>query len=230
MTPFTRAPSSARSSPIRALMWRWRWMGVAMFAILAIHTIAPVPTPVRTFPAVVATRPLAGGERVTDDDVRQAMLTAQLPGVAQDTKAVAGEFVITPVDEGAPIFSNNLLSSEFLSRAPRGSVIAAVPIADASGLSIIHPGVRVNLFSAPDSSAGEAAMIAKDVLVAGVAHEKGKSTILGSTADTRIFYLAIAEREIGKVIGASNRAPLRAVLSGPVGVKSSPPSSPTTSN
>ncbi len=197
-------------------MWRWRWVGVALFAVLAIQALVPEKQE-PSFATVVAARPLSGGERVQDGDVQVIMLAEDLPDVAREAELVIGEFVVTPVSEGAPVLTSNLLSSEFLSRAPKGTVIAALPVADAGGLGIVQPGVTVNLYSPPDEfTDGAATLVARDVLVAGIAQEKGTSTFLGSTEDTRVFYLAVPERDIDKVIGASTRAPLHAVLSGPI--------------
>lgn len=197
-------------------MWRWRWVGVALFAVLAIQALLPEKEEPPAFATVVAARPLSGGERVADGDVRVVRFAEDLPDVAREAELVVGEFVVTPVAEGAPIFASNLLSSEFLGRAPAGTVIAALPVADAGGLAILQPGVTVNLYSPPDEfTDGAATLLARDVLVAGIAHEKGTSTFLGTTEDTRVFYLAVPEKEIHKVIGASTRAPLHAVLSGP---------------
>lgn len=191
-------------------------MGLAVLALLAIQALAPTgQTP--NYPMVVATKALDGGSRVGADDVRVVMVAQEMTGVARDVDTVLGEHLVAPVEEGAPILATNLLDSHFLNRSRPGRVIAAVPIADAGGLAIVQPGVSVNLYAPPGefSEAHAAELLARDVVVAGIAEEKGTRSFLGSTADTRVFYLEVPQEAIDKVVGVATRSPVHAVLSGP---------------
>ncbi|QOR45407.1 SAF domain-containing protein [Trueperella pecoris] len=216
--PRRKAPTTARSSSFRALLWRWRWVGVAILVILVIQALAPVKPEVPRYAIVVATKDIAGGSLIGKGDVEIWTSTEDIPGAAHELEAVIGEHAVAPLVAGAPVQSSNLLNSEFLRSRHDGSVIAALPIADAGGLAMVQPGVRIDLYAPPGefSETQSATFLARDVLVAGIATTKGTSSFLGSTSDTRVFYVAVPKPAIEKVLGVAAKSPVHAVLSGPV--------------
>lgn len=215
--PSPSSSKTARSSPIRALLWRWRWVGVAIFAVLAIQALAPVSAEAPSVPVVVTTRDVASGELLESGDLAVRYISDEIPGAVASVDDATGEYLVGPLVEGAPVLASHLLTSEFLENSPEGTVIAPLAIVDAGGITLMQPGVEVNLYAMPDefSDATDAQLLVKGVRVAGIATDKGASGLLATTEDTHVFYLEIPEASIERVLGAGSRAPLHAVLSGP---------------
>lgn len=192
-------------------------MGVAIFVLLVLHTLMPVAAEAPSFPIVVTARDVQSGERLESDDVAVMHSSEEIPGTLSHVDDAVGEYLVGSLPKGAPVLTTHLLTSEFLEDSAEGTVIAPLAILDAGGISLMQPGVLVDLYAPPSEFAGsgDAQLLVRNVRVAGIATEKGTSNLLNTTEDTHVFYLEIPNGAIEPVLGANSRTPLHAVLSGP---------------
>jgi Flp pilus assembly protein CpaB len=145
----------------------------------------------RQSPALVATRDLSVGIRITDSDVtvRQVNPGSVPPGVLRTADQAIGQVVSSPILEGqfldgrqvAPSRNANLLGSGL--DVPAGYRIIGLPIAPAAAVGgVLKPGDRVDVMAIPnpskapsliDESAPSPVIIGKDVLVIGLRTDQG---------------------------------------------------------
>ncbi|MFP7706544.1 SAF domain-containing protein [Trueperella sp. LYQ141] len=207
------AARSARSSPLRAILWRWRWVIASVILAATIYTFIPRSAPEARYPIVVASHEIFGGRKLSTDDLELRMSTEVIPDAVTDIEAATGHYLVAPLSEGAPILTRHLLTAQFFHNAPPGTVIAAVELAAASAV-IIETGATIDLYAPPDefSGAGQATQIATEVFVAGIATDEHTKNFLSETPDTHTYYLAIPRQSIENVIGYATHTPLYAVV------------------
>lgn len=186
---------------------------------MAIQAIAPVPGDEPSTPIVVTTREIAAGELLESGDLTIQHISSNIAGTLEQVDDAAGEYLVGPLPEGAPVLASHLLTSDFLDSAAEGTIIVPLTIVDSGGTALLQPGVHVDLYAMPEefSEMTDAERLVGGVRVAAIATNKGTSTLLATTEDTHVFYFEIPESAVKRVLGAGSRAPLHAVLSGPRG-------------
>lgn len=210
-----------RASRVRALLWRWRWVGYALLLIGLFQAI--VSALAALHPAevavVVAAQDLSAGQELQENDLKIVSLpkSAAPPQYLTQLDDALTQHVVAAIPAGAPILRGQLLGDEFLSRAPPGTVVAAVPLADTGGLSLLQVGSQVDLYAPPDefSQPATATLVAAGVPIVGAYTEPAKSTLLTEQPGVAVFYLALKDYYVADIVGQAARAPLHAVLSGP---------------
>src|SRR5690606_41349046 len=119
------------SRRLRTLLWRTRWLVVAVCLAVAVWVVLgqlrPVPPP--TVPVVVAARDLPAGTTVAETDVR----AERLPAAARTGVTVAdgiGSRLRVGVPACLPMVPTRLLCAGPPGAAPPGWGVAAVVLAD----------------------------------------------------------------------------------------------------
>lgn len=206
------------ASPVRALLWRWRWVIVALLVGVLIQSVLAsisAHNP-RTTPVVVASKDLSAGEVLTTANLRLAPVPTKLAPAAALTNiaAAAGETIVAPLPAGAPIFAEQLFTSAFAASPPAGTVITAIQLDDTATLAMLQPGTKLQLYSPPDDTAETSAarLIADNALVVAVRAEAKSGGILRENANKAAVFVAINKRDANLVIGIGARGPLHAVI------------------
>lgn len=218
------------SRRLRTLLWRTRWLVVAVCLAVAVWVVLgqlrPVPPP--TVPVVVAARDLPAGTTVAETDVR----VERLPAAARTGVTVAdviGSRLTIGVPEGLPVVPTMLLGPGLPEAAPPGWVVTPVVLADPVLADLLRVGDRLDLYLAAADTGGrteEARLVTAGALVlARHEAEAGTSSWLGGGAAATVETVVVAVRpgDAGALTGASGFGPFRAVLSGAAGTSDLPP-------
>lgn len=214
------------ASPMRALMWRWRWVALALVCAVIVQSAltAVAANNPRTSSIVVANSNLSTGDELSAANLRiDSVPSSMAPeGVLSSLDEAIGESIVAPLPEGAPIFSQQLLSSAFSSSAPEGRVVTAITLNSDATMDILQAGDTVQLYSpAPsgfmsseeDSSAGaEAQLLTDDAIVMAVKNEGSGGSLLGNTENRSVVFVAIVEKDANLVIGTGAKTSLHAVI------------------
>jgi pilus assembly protein CpaB len=149
----------------RAASWHRRLLVAGLLAASAAFAIQAVsPTPPRTVSVLVTTRDLAGGTRLSPDDVRLKRLEpAALPDGALRARTLGvGRTLGAPVRKGEVLTDVRLVGRSFLDSYGNSLVAAPVRIADAASVRLVAPGDIVDVLAAgagADGSATDAARL-----------------------------------------------------------------------
>jgi pilus assembly protein CpaB len=161
-----RTGSSSIAELVRLLSWHRRKLAVlaAMGATAAGISAATPPSP-PTVEVVVADRQLSGGRQLTDSDLTLRNLPASaVPRDAiTDPAAVVGRTLVAPLTRGSVLTELSILGDR--PTVADGSVIAPVRISDATVISLLRVGDRVDIVAADPESGKHARVIAQGVRV-----------------------------------------------------------------
>jgi pilus assembly protein CpaB len=156
----------------RAASWHRRLLVAGLLAgSVAFGIEAVSPPPPRTELALVAAKDLAGGARLSPDDVRLKRLSpAALPdGALRTATAAAGRTLGAPLRKGEVLTDVRLVGRSFLDSYGTGLVAAPVRIADAASVRLVAPGDVVDVLAAgagaDGSETAEARVVAARVPV-----------------------------------------------------------------
>ncbi|MCI6574050.1 MAG: SAF domain-containing protein [Arcanobacterium sp.] len=214
-----------RPSPVRALMWRWRWVLVALVVALVLQsvlfTMGLSHKPMNE--VVVAAHDLSTGTTLSRSELRLKNLPAEaIPsGTVSSLDAVLGRTLVAPLPAGAPIISRQLLTSDFTAAAPQGTVITAVTLDNPATAAILRPGDRIQLYSPPadvgvasadKASKSEARQLTASAIVMSTPSNTQDKGILGDTRNKDAIFVAIPESDASLVIGLGAKASLHAVI------------------
>ena len=205
-------------APIRALLWRWRWVCAALILGLLIQsTIASISAKnPKTTEVVVAKTALNTGDELAAHNLQlMPVPTALVPEGAVTTLAEAeGQIIVAPLPAGAPIFEAQLFTSAFAGAPPPGTVINAVQLDDNATLAVLRPGDKVQLYSPPGDleSNQEAQLLTANAIVMAVQEQQSDGGILGDTSHKGTVFVAIPKNEANLVIGLGAKDPLHAVI------------------
>lgn len=149
----------------RAVSWHRRKLAVlaAVIAVLAgVNAATPHPPPLVS--VVTAAHPLAGGARLTAADltVRRLPVDAIADEVVTDSGQLVGRTLVAPVTAGTQLTTLSVLSPKLVKTTP-DSVIVALRLADATLVSMLSVGDRVDVIAAvadPTSGGGSATTVA----------------------------------------------------------------------
>ena len=205
-------------SPVRALLWRWRWVLVALLigtltqsVLAAISAKNPHTTQV-----VVAATALNTGDTLGSDNIKLAYVPTELvpAGAINEIAAAKGHMIVAPLPKGAPIFANQLFTSAFAAAPPPGTVINAIQLDDEATLAVLRPGDLLQLYAPPTEmdSSSEAKLLTRSALVMAVRDDVGGGGILGDSSQKGAIFVAIPRNDANLVIGLGAKDPLHAVI------------------
>jgi Flp pilus assembly protein CpaB len=170
----------------RAASWHRRLLVAGLLAASVAFGIQAVsPPPPRTESVLVAAKDLAGGTRLSPDDVRLRRLApASLPDGALRTRDLAaGRTLGAPVRKGEILTDVRLVGRSLLDSYGDAFVAAPVRIADAASVRLVEPGDIVDVLAAGSgaegSATGRARVVAAAVPVVTIPPAGGSS--LGET-------------------------------------------------
>ena len=209
------------ASPLRAFAWRWKWVLVALlFASLvqaslgALRAQHPASASV-----VIASRELSSGEEISADAITTAQFPRQLipEGTLSDTAAAEGKTIVAPIPKGGLIMEGQLLTSQFTTKAPPGTIITPVTLDDATMANIIQVGDTLSLYAPAESGSedSQAKLISESAVVMATRDSTESGGILNESKNTRVLFLAVARRDANLVIGIGAKTPLHGVITTP---------------
>lgn len=207
-----------RPSPVRALVWRWRWVIVALvFGLVvqsALTTLGIHQKPMNT--VVVASHDLSTGTTLNRGEVQlKALPVEAIPtGTLSSLDAALGQILAAPLPAGAPIIDRQLLTSDFAASAPPGTVITAVTLDHQATAAMLRAGDRIQLYSpsnAPGDSS-EAQLLTDSALVMSVKADVQDKSILRDSHNKGEIFVAIPKNDASLVIGLGAKVPFHAVI------------------
>ncbi len=190
----------------RTISWHRRKLAVvaALAAVLSgISAVTPPDPP--TTAVVVTAADLVGGVQLGAGDVE----TRQLPSSAvpqqtvSDPAAVIGRTLVAPLPAGSILTGLSVLADRGLTDP--GQVIAPVRISDASVLSLLRVGDRIDIVVS-DGQSGKSSILARDVRVVTLPRSEQSSTLgvtSGDGGDAQLVLLAVTEAEATALTQAS---------------------------
>ena len=205
-------------SPIRALLWRWRWVLFALIAAMIIQSFLATLAAhnPRTEAVVVASTPLSTGDTLSQANTTTAMIPRELipQGAISDLDSIEGKTIVAPLPEGAPIFSQQLFTSAFTTSPPAGMVVTSITLDDTATLSVMRPGDHLYLYSPPNEGdeTDEAQLLTKKALVMAVREGEAETGILSKTEEKGVAFVAIPRSDANLVIGYGSKGSLHAVI------------------
>ncbi|MFY9263181.1 MAG: hypothetical protein GX483_07490 [Actinomycetaceae bacterium] len=221
LTSHATGTRQANRPPVRAILWRWRWVGVALVCAVIVQTSLSslAAAEVETHSMVIANKDIYAGQLITEGDVTTIETATDIPGTFSHTEEVVGQHLIAPLSADSPILASHILTDTLVQSARPGHVIAAVPIADTGGLSLLSVGARIDLYAPapkyaePGQPNTEAELVASDIVIVGLSTEEGQSTFLSEIPDKTVYFLEIPDSEASLILGIGASTPLIAVLS-----------------
>jgi pilus assembly protein CpaB len=153
----------------RAASWHRRLLVAGLLAASVAFGIQAVsPPPPRTESVLVAAKDLAGGTRLSPDDVRlRGLAPASLPDGALRTRDLAaGRTLGAPVRKGEILTDVRLVGRSLLDSYGDAFVAAPVRIADAASVRLVEPGDIVDVLAAGSGAEGSATGRARVVAAA----------------------------------------------------------------
>lgn len=132
----------------RAVSWHRRKLAALAAVVAVLATIAAArPAPPQTVEVVVSAVDLTGGHQLLDADLTVARFPRDLApdGLLQRSDLV-GRTLGGGLDRGSPITSASVLGGT--AGVEPGEVVAPVTFPDAALVSLLQPGVRIDVISA----------------------------------------------------------------------------------
>lgn len=210
--PLTRRRRPWRTE-VRAALWRWRFVAVALGVAMAASAVLEVvrPAPPATTPVVVAARDVAAGTTLAAADLRVVRLPTALVAEGASARAddLIGDATAVPVPAGLPIVPGVLATAGIA--GPPGTVVAAVRLADPAVAAYLVPGTRIDLIAATPETPG--VVVASRALVLprpAVADDSWDATLTGDEAPPVL--VAVTQDEAQELSGAAVSSALSAVV------------------
>jgi Flp pilus assembly protein CpaB len=212
------APPSRLSTAVRGLrraVSRHRRLlaaGLAAAAVAAgLQVVSPPPPP--TVRILAAARDLAGGARLTGDDVREVDMPPGLVprGALRPGDRLLGRVVATPVRAGSPLTDVALLGRSLVAGYGPGAVAAPVRITDAGAVSLLRVGDRVDVLAAAPQGGAATDTVAAAAPVVAVPALDSDGGPMGSGA---LVVLAVSPPVASRLAQAAVTAQLSVVLRG----------------
>lgn len=212
-------PSRRRSVRVRRLLWRWRYLLLAVSVLVATGVVLGElrpPEPVTT-DVVVLARDVPAGSELAAGDLTLARLPPELAvAEAAGTPAeVLGRRLAVGLPAGFPLTERVLVGPGLVAGLPPGTALVPVRLADPAVAAALHAGDRVDLMSATADSAagaGGAEVVAADAVV--VSRSEATAGGLLGVDEAPLVFVAVPHAAVTAVVGASAWAPLRVVLTG----------------
>lgn len=214
----TSARRAQRSLAWRALLWRGRFVVVALClgtAAAAVTATLRPPSP-PTVPVVVAVHDLDAGSALTSADVAVRHLpTAVAPDRTYARPSeVVGESTAVPVGAGVPVVPGLLVPDDV--HGPAGTVVVGVRFADPAVAALLRPGVHVDVVAATPEGTVDGTVATRALVLPVPAQGRtdgGGGLLAGTgTADQPPVLLAVSPDEATALAGASAAALLSPVV------------------
>ncbi|WP_124054321.1 SAF domain-containing protein [Arcanobacterium ihumii] len=215
------ARHSRRSSPIRAVLWRWRCVVFALVIGAFVQSILTYvsSSSVTLENVVVAKTELSTGDVLDSHNLEIVQLpTKILPeNTISNLDDASGQRIVAPLPKGMPVVRSQFLDSSFSSHAPPNTVITTISLADDATLAILKEGSRIDIYAPPRENSDEldAELLAKDAIVMSTISPSDRSnSLFDDFTNKSSLMVAIPNDTARLVIGIGARTPLRAVLAG----------------
>lgn len=201
---------------IRLLLWRYRHvLAVALFGTAALLVVQELRPPPPGNEVYVAARPLAAGQVIQAEHLTRVPLAVPAEGLLVEP---LGQTLIVSIPAGLPIAESMVLGPGLTDRAPPGTVVAPVHVADPAIFQLLRVGDTVDLYSSEINLGAEtleARLITHGALVLALPGNDGGSTLgflPSSTPEHTAFIAAIRQETANLFTGASGLAPFRVVI------------------
>lgn len=192
----------------RAVSWHRRKLAALAAVVAVLATIAAArPAPPQTIEVVVAAADLTGGRQLLDADLVVAHYPRDLaPAGVLDRSALIGRTLGGSLDRGAPVTSASVLGGT--AGVQPGEVVAPVTFPDAALVSLLQPGVRIDVIAAGQ---GGGRVVATDVRVVTVPKASESGPLAGG--GSAMVLVATSAQTATELAGAASTGQLSLVLS-----------------
>lgn len=135
---------------------------------------------------VVARHDLASGHVIEESDVRVVHL-ATAPDHVLTSAAVIGRRVAGPMRSGEPLTDYRVLRPDALEGYGKGAVLTSVPLPDATQLTGVQVGDRIDVIAVDPQGESKAEVVARDVEVVTLpSGEEADALALGIVTTERV--------------------------------------------
>lgn len=202
-------------------MWWWRRrhlvaaLALGLATIVALDEVRPAPPPT-TGVVVLARARDAGAVLGPGDLVLRAVPAGLAPdGALRDVSDAEGRRLAVALPAGYPMAEGVLVGPGLAAGAPAGTVVVPVRLADAGVARLLAAGDRVDLMQAAEEGGGPADVLARAALVLATAEEEAGGILDVGGSAAPLLLVAVTPGAARLVTGASEWAPLSAVLVAP---------------
>ena len=187
--------------PVRAFIWRWKWVGIALLLALLLESGWTAFTDLRpgTVQIAVTKKALYTGAELTAGDLEMVAVPVNMAPASsiKNIQEVLGKSLITPLPPGIPLAAEMLLDGSLREHAPPGMVIIALALSNAAIPDMLQIGDRIDLYAIGKNY--------KSLAAAGTAGTGGTSGVAETGAKTD----SDREENNNSDNGASNSSAIR---------------------
>ncbi|HET8615232.1 MAG TPA: Flp pilus assembly protein CpaB [Actinomycetales bacterium] len=213
-----RAARDPGKVPLRRRRWALRRASSAVLAagaaVVGLTVLSQPAAP--GLPVLVAAHDLAPGEVLAPPDVSLSSRSrAELPrGTLRSADDAVGRVLSSGARAGEVLTDVRLVGPRLVDSLAAGEVAAPVRVADASAVSLVGPGDRVDVLVAVEG-ATSARTVVRDATVLVRPRSEGADGVLGAAADDSrggLLVLSVGSGDAQALAGAAALGPLSLVL------------------
>lgn len=190
--------------PVRAFIWRWKWVGIALLLALLLESGWTAFTDLRpgTVQIAVTKKALYTGAELAAGDLEMVAVPVNMAPASsiKNIQEVLGKSLITPLPPGIPLAAEMLLDGSLREHAPPGMVIIALALSNAAIPDMLQIGDRIDLYAIGKNY--------KSLAAAGTAGTAGTGETSG-VAETEAKTDSHSEENDNSDNGASNSSAIR---------------------
>lgn len=187
--------------PVRAFIWRWKWVGIALLLALLLESGWTAFTDLRpgTVQIAVTKKALYTGAELAAGDLEMVAVPVNMAPASsiKNIQEVLGKSLITPLPPGIPLAAEMLLDGSLREHAPPGMVIIALALSNAAIPDMLKIGDRIDLYAIGKNY--------KSLAAAGTGETTGTSGVAETGAKTD----SDREENDNSDNGASNSSAIR---------------------
>lgn len=204
------------SAPLRAFIWRWKYVSLALIAATAVHTLASVITSegLGNVSVLVAKEEILVGEtfNASNTAIRLYPENTVPTNSFQTIDHIDGKTAGATISRGLPITANQILDDAYLVNAPAGTVVTSITLRDDISAQLLQPGNHVELYAPAPEDGKPAKLLTSNAVIVGKPTEKAKNSMLGEVSDTTAVYVAVKKTDAHIILGLQTNTPLQAVI------------------